>query len=553
MDNQNTDQESQATGQPSTPETINSGDASQAGIPARPDIPQVISNNQKPKKKWKKPLIILLVVVVLAAIGWYFYDKNKKSNSNNNTTAQSKDIPLMRVGLWDVDFGKLYPESNTNEYGVMVNVQMFEGLVRYEQKNKIVPNLATDWTNPDNKTWIFTIDTNVKFHDGHTLTANDVKYSLDKIIAAKNDLTDTFASTIASVSVEGNDKVKITTTDPDPTLLNKLASLYIIDANLPKGEEPSMAGTGPYEIKSGTTPGAKDAQLVAFDDYHKGRPTTRELQFHSEATEKDVVDGLKSGKYDMVGTVSPDTVKQNQNLVEYVSTEPDVLYITLNLGKTGPLQNKKVREAIRYAVNAQDIAKARGSQITPISQMIPESIPGYNPAITPYQQDVAKAKQLMKEAGYADGFTIQYSTGDTSASNVEVAKELKAIGITLQIDEHKDFDEYIDYFLSGKPAMYTVDYTSDTLDGVDIYKTTLFPPYYDNAKFNKLVDEASTTVDPAQRLKLLQDAAVIVDQDIPVVPLSGQDNLWLMNKDYDIVQDMPNSYISAYFYKTQLK
>ncbi|HEX5456458.1 MAG TPA: ABC transporter substrate-binding protein [Candidatus Saccharimonadales bacterium] len=520
----------------------------------RPDVPQVISNNEKPKKRWPKWLIGLIVIALIVVGGWYFFLKDKSENNGAaSQTKQSKDIPLLRVGMWDVSFGKLYPDLNTNEYSVMVNVQIFEGLVRYEQKNKIVPNLATDWTNPDNKTWVFTINTKIKFHDGHTLTPADVKYSLDKVIAAKSDLTDTFASTIASVSTEGSNKVKIVTKTPDPTLLNKLASLYIIDDNLPKGDEPSQAGTGPYEVKPGTVPGSKEVQLVAFDGYHKGRPSTRALEFHSETTEKTLMAAFKAGKYDIVGTISPDTIKKNPNYFEYISVEPDVLYITFNLSKKGPLQNKKVREAIRYALSPEDIAKARGSQITPLSQMIPESIPGYNPAITAYKQDVEKSKQLLKDAGYPKGFTLQYSSGDSSNANEEIAKELKNVGITLNIDEHKDFDEYIDYFLSGKPEMYIVDYTSDTLDGVDIYKTTIFSPYYDNADFNKLIDEASNTVDPAQRLKLLQDAALIIDRDIPTVPLSTQDNLWLMNKDYNIVQDMPNSYISTYFYKTQLK
>jgi peptide/nickel transport system substrate-binding protein len=520
----------------------------------RPDIPQVISNNAKPKKRWPKLLAALIVIALIAFAGWYFFLKDKNENGAATQTAQhSKDIPRLRIGMWDVSFGTLYPDLNTNEYSVMVNVQIFEGLVRYEQKNKIVPNLATDWTNPDDKTWVFTINTNIKFHDGHTLTPNDVKYSLDKVIAAKSDLTDTFASSIASVSTEGSNKVKITTKDPDPTLLNKLASLYIIDDNLPKGAEPSMAGTGPYEIKPGTQPSSKEVQLVAFDGYHKGRPSTRALEFHSEANEKALMSAFKAGKYDIVGTISPDTVKKNPDSFEYISVEPDVLYITFNLSKKGPLQNRKVREAIRYALSPEEIAKARGSQITPLSQMIPESIPGYNPAIEAYKQDIEKAKKLLKDAGYPKGFTLQYSSGDSSNANEEIAKELKNVGITLNIDEHKDFDEYIDYFLSGEPEMYIVDYTSDTLDGVDIYRTTIFSPYYDNADFNKLIDEASSTVDPAQRLKLLQDAALIVDKDIPTVPLSTQDNLWLMNKDYNIVQDMPNSYISAYFYKTQLK
>jgi ABC-type transport system substrate-binding protein len=117
-----------------------------------------------------------------------------------------------------------------------------------------------------------------------------------------------------------------------------------------------------------------------------------------------------------------------------------------------------------------------------------------------------------------------------------------------------DFGEFIDYFISGKAEMYYIAYASDTLDGVDIYQATLTSSdNYKNDEVSKLLDESAETVDPAKRLKLLQDVAVVADEDVPVVPLSTRDNLWLMNKDYDIAQDMPSSFLSVYFSKAQLK
>src|SRR5262249_35033441 len=127
--------------------------------------------------------------------------------------------------------------------------------------------------------WIFNLQKGIKFHDGHTLAASDVKYTIDSIIANHSDLAQTYASTIASVDVVNNNTVKITTSQPDPALLNKLSWLYIIDANAPKGSDPTQAGTGPYELKSGTKPSSTNVQLVAFNDYHGGRPQTQALSF----------------------------------------------------------------------------------------------------------------------------------------------------------------------------------------------------------------------------------------------------------------------------------
>lgn len=527
-----------------TPES-DSSEPEEPAAPAQPTVQQPDSG----KKPWLVWLLLLIIIAALAAGGWLYYQHRQKALKAANAANQSKDIPLLKIGFLQADFGNLYPDIGPSDYSFSINDQMFEGLVRYENKTKIVPDLASNWTNPDSKTWVFTVKSGIKFHDGHTLTANDVKYSIDKIIASKSELASTFASTIASVDVSGN-TVKITTTDPDPTLLNKLTFLYVIDANAPKGAEPSLAGTGPYEIKPGTQPTSKSVQMVAFDGYHGGRPTTREVSFNAEATTDNLVTGLKNHKYDLVGYILPSAASKVPNASHFTTALSDVDFVGFNTIKPGPLQNKLVREAIRYAINAKAIGQSRGSQVTPLSQMIPPSIPGYNPAIKVYQQDIAKAKQLLAQAGYSNGLTLSFSTSSgTPQELAEVTKELKAVGITLTIDNHKDFNEFVDYFTSGKAEMFTVDYSSDTLDGLDIYTTTLQSSNYNNPKLTALFDQASTTVDPAKRLKLLQDAAVIIDQDIPAVPISTEQDLWLMDKNYSIQQDLPSSYLPAYIYK----
>ena len=446
-----------------------------------------------------------------------------------------------------------------SEYSFIANAQMFEGLVRYEDRSKIAPDLASNWTNPDGSTWIFTLKKGVKFHDGHTMTANDVKYSIDTIMADSNsDIATTFADTIKSVEVLSPTKVKITTTVPDPVLLNKLNFLYVIDANLPKGDEPSQAGTGPYEVKAGTKPTSAHVQMTAFDDYHGGRPQTRALDFGASDSTDALLKGIKTHQYNIVGPNLTTTVPSNLKgiAVPFSVSEGDVSFISFNTTKPGPLQNKLVREAIRYAVNPVAIGKADGTIVTPLSQLVPPSIPGYNPAIPTYKQNIAKAKQLLAQAGYPNGLSLRYSTADSPAKSAEIASELKQAGITTTIDSHPDLDSFISYLGSGNAEMYDVEYSSDTLDGLDIYKTvlqTLQGPYYSNTQINSLVDQAGTTTDPSKRLKLLQDVGVVVNQDIPDVPLSTQEDLYLMDKNYAIHQDMPSSLISAYFYKVHLK
>lgn len=552
-----------ANAQPSlSPEGSNSGAPVPRAQPAetgpaqasQPPTPQVVTSNSGGGKRWPKRLLVIVLIAAVAAGGWFLYDKViKKTPADTTATGRQKTIPLIRVGSLQADYGKLYPDMAPNDYAFTTNAQMFEGLVRYEGKGNIVPDIASTWSNPDDKTWLFTIKKNIKFHDGHTLTANDVKYSLDTVRNSDSDLAQTFASTITAVDVTGADKVRIATSDPDPTLLNKLTFLYIIDANMPKNAEPSQAGTGPYEIKPGTTPSDQRVQMVAFNGYHGGRPKTQALDFGNEDSVDNLIKAFGNHKYDIVGFVPRDKAQAMKRTPQFSTTESDVDFIGFNTVKPGPVQNKLVREAIRYGLDAGAIGRARGTDVTSLSQLVPPSIPGYNPAIAVYKRDIDKSKELLTQAGYPNGLTLRYSVStDTPEMNEEVVKEMKQIGITLTIDQHPDFDEFISYFSKGQAELFSVDYTSDTLDALDIYQTTLQSANYDNPKLTDLLNQAGMTVDPAKRLKLLQQAAVIIDQDVAVVPLTTEKDHWLMAQKYTIQQDMPSAYLPVYFYKVHL-
>lgn len=515
---------------------------------------QFAYNAPKPKKRRKlKAFLLLLLLAVIGAGAWFAFGRGEEKQ--NAPVVENKDVNELRIGIVGSDYGVLYPETPApSSYNTLVNAQIFEGLVRYEGKSKIVPLLATDWSNPDAKTWVFNLKQGVKFHNGNTMKAADVKYSIDKIKKSGTDYNDIFAGTIESVKALDDSRVEIKTTQPDPALLNRLAFLYVIDSNAPKGSEPSLAGTGPYVIQEGSKPTTRSVQMTAYNDYHGGVPKTKAVTLGSEKDVDALLKTYAEGKYNLIGEVPLARADKLSDEKQFITSEPEVAFLGMNSLKKGPLQNKKVREAIRYAVDPELLGKAEGDEVTPISQLIPDSIPGYNPAIEPYQRDVAKAKQLLSEAGYKDGITLKFSHSSSAALADELLKQLKEAGITMKVDFKEDFGEFIDLFSSGKAEMYYIIYTSDILDGLDIYETTLTTSgNYENESLNKLLEQAATTVDPAARLKLLQDAAVIIDQDVAVVPLSTRDNVWLMDRDYNLVQDMPSSFLSVYFHKVQLK
>lgn len=515
-------------------------------------VPVTSPQQPQSKKKWLKWLITLIAVVVLVVGGWLIYKQLTKDDSVAST-AQNKNIERLSVGISAADYGELYPNMAPNSYSYLVNGQMFEGLVRYEEKSKIVPLLATDWTNPDNTTWVFNLKENVQFHNGNTMTAEDVKYSIETIKSSESDFAGIFTDTIESVEAISDNQVQIKTASPDPALLNRLTFLYVIDSNAPEGSEASMAGTGPYHVRPGSETTKTNVDMIAFEDYHGPAPTTKAVNFGTEETTQDLLAAFREGKYNIVGNMPVDEAENAEGAHRFISSEPDVAFIGLNSVAPGPLQDKSVREAVRYAVDPIKLAEAEGDKATPLSQLIPNSIPGHNNAVPTYERDVEKAKELLAQAGYEDGVTLNfYHVANTELAD-ELKKQLKEANITLEVHAMGDFDQFINQFNNGRAEMYYVIYASDILDGLDVYNTLLSPANYSNSELTEVLEQADAATNPADRLKLLQEAAVMIDQDVAVVPLSMQDGIWLMDRDYDMVQDLPSSFLSVYFSKVQLK
>ena len=493
MDNQTGDQK------PTPPDSLH-GPVPQTTIQpgSKPTIPTYDEPkgtiDLRPKRKKRRILIIILILLLVVVGGWFAYKKFFE-DKNVAPTTQSKEVEQINIGMAATDFGDLYPNITPSSYSILTNAQMFEGLVRYEKKSKIVPLLATDWSNPDSNTWVFNLKSDILFHNGNTMKADDVKYSIDKIKDSGSEYASIFTSTIDSVNILNENQVEIKTKEPDRALLNRLAFVYIIDNEAAADSEPSQAGTGAYVIKPGTKPTTQSVQLTAYDNYHGGKPKTKAINFNSEESIDTLAKAYSEGKYS-IAEIPVGKAENIPTVAQFVTNEPEIFYLGLNTIKPGPLQKKEVREALRYAVDPVVLGTAMDDRVTPLNQLIPESIPGFNPAIPTYQRDVNKSRELLASAGYPDGLTLKFSHSSTQAMSDELSKQLKEAGITLEIDFHNDFDEFIDYFAGGNAEMYSIIYTSDILDGLDMYQTTLPPEYYSTPELDNVLGEAGATVDP---------------------------------------------------------
>src|ERR1039458_9137630 len=263
-------------------------------------------------KKWLVIAIVLAVVIVVAVVAAVVLKSNNKT-----PTVTKKDIPLLTYGLADGGEIPQYPVTylyvNTD---INIAMQMFEGLVGYQNQTKVVPLLATSWSTPNDNTWVFNLRHNVKFNTGRTMTAQDVKYSLDYAVAHQNDDSGDsafvcLAEDIKQTTVTGAYQVTVTTTNPDAVLLNQLGLIGIVDSKAKPGDY--SAGTGPYVVKPGTTPTDSTIDLVASNNYWGGHVYTRELKISIYTSQDKMATDMANGKLDLAGFFTASTLSKIKN------------------------------------------------------------------------------------------------------------------------------------------------------------------------------------------------------------------------------------------------
>ncbi len=503
------------------------------------------------KKGWLYALIILVLLAAGALAAYLLMHKSAKPTTQ--TVSTQKDISLIRYGEFDNPTNVFYPAQTTDNMSYDINMQIFEGLVQYKDKSKIVPLLATSWTNPDTMTWLFTLKQGVAFHTGRTMTAKDVKYSLENFKAAP--LGTVFNTTIKSVDVVNNYQVKITTNGPDPLMLNRLVFLPILDSQSTAKNDP-INGTGPFVVKPGTKPTEAETDLVAFDKWHGGHVYTRELDYKYYTDAAKLIDDRKNGKIEIAGnftgTTEADPLSANSTLDSRSSI--GTYYVGLNSSQKGsPLANLKVRQALYYATDVPALLNLphykSSHPVQPSSQIVGQGIPGYDSSIKAYTRDIAKAKQLLKDAGYPNGLTLTltyYAPPRQDVGN-ELKRQFAEAGITLKLDGITDGSALDAKTFGGQAQMWFASYTSDLIDLTDVVSQIFQGKNYDNSKVDSLQTQANQTFDQAKRLATLQEESRTLMDDVAWLPLFPAQLTWAYDPSFVIHVDRPNDTFGVNF------
>lgn len=415
-----------------------------------------------------------------------------------------------------------------------VTTQIFDRLVSLDNDMNLVPGLAESWDVIDEKTTVFHLRKGVKFHNGEEMTAEDVKYSLERCIA--NDGVNYNYLIIDSITCDDDYTVTITTKEPFNALLPRLtldaASIICKSADTsPEEFNQHPVGAGPYKFVSWELGG--DVVLEAFEDYYKGAPAVKRIVFRTipEAISRSI--GLETGEvglaYDL-GISDLEGLEKNENITTLTTPSNTVWYLGMNVQKA-PLDNVKVRQAIAYALNPQDYIDIvfSGEATLAHNTMLPTGVEGYAPDTVTYDYNVETAKALLAEAGYPDGFSTTLWCADSQVmrdSAVVIQEQLRQIGIQADV---KTMEQGQYYSETGKGAqdLFVMSKTSIDPDSMlrAMYHTEAFGlsgnrSFWATPEVDEMLDEASTTTDNAKAVELYKEIQTIVAENVPLVPLA---------------------------------
>jgi peptide/nickel transport system substrate-binding protein len=314
-----------------------------------------------------------------------------------------------------VDPTTMDPEQQRETTTVNVLQHFYDPLLERDGSDprKFDPVLATGWKRVDDTTTRFTLRDGVKFSDGKPFTAADVKYTIDYLLGdlpgAKPAILAYQFGTLENVEVVDDRTIEIRTKAPDPLLLDRMTLLYIV----PKGADPKAlasrpVGTGPYSLVKWD----RNSQVVmrANPDYFLGRPPIGTVTFKTMPDAAARLAALESGEVDLITNVPADNVEEvkssGQARVESVPSAR-IASIWLNAIESPELKKPEVRQALNYAVDVDTIVKQVMSGYGQrVATIVPPYFANYDPAIKPFPFDAAKAKQLLAQAGYPDGFSM---------------------------------------------------------------------------------------------------------------------------------------------------
>ncbi|MDX2140731.1 MAG: ABC transporter substrate-binding protein [Chloroflexota bacterium] len=470
-------------------------------------------------KQWFR--LVVAVCIVMSVVGF---------------TAAQDSAPTLTIGI-NAEVGAFDPHSVPGSIiGNRIFHMMFDQLTRTDSQGLVQPMLATEWTQTDDTTWVFTLREGVTFHNGETMTAEDAAFSLNRLVFGEQEssIRTLYTPFIAGVEATGELELTITTVAPDPLLPLRLSTPYsaimpqaYVEATNFEALQTAPIGAGPYRMTEFIA--GDRIVLERHDNYWMGAPEAATVTIRLIPETSTRVAALQAGEVDLITTVSPDLVDvlDAENALR-VDTVPVYNFMLIYFNTTmGITQDSLVRRALSLAIDREAIADALwGGRVRVMNDFFLPGEFGYGAERPIFPYDPEQAQALLAEAGY-DGEELPFTPPSTYYTNGQlvtdaIAEMWEAVGINVAY-EPLDTAAWADRSLGGQniATLQSFGTSGDpaTNSVVQTWNSWLGQYYTPSEEFNTLAAEAAQSLDNDVRLANYRRIAEILETDVPFTPL----------------------------------
>ena len=490
----------------------------------------------------KKQTIALLLsaAVMTMALSACGGPKSNGSGSDDANTSRA-DNNEIAVGI-SQDLGdSLDPYQMTAAGTREILFNVYEGLYKPTSSGDFEPALAESYAvSEDGRVYTFTIRQGVLFHNETPMDVNDVVYSFNTCAATSVDSSLRAAlSNVASVEAANENTVVVTLKEPDSDFLAYVASVYIVPDDY-SDQATAPVGTGPFKYVSRSV--QENLVLEKFDGYWGEGAKVDRVTFMIYENSSALMTALNGGAVDLAMHL---TVSQTQNLDERYN----VLEGTMNLvqalylnNAVAPFDDVRVRQALCYAIDRDAIleltADGHGTKLG--SSMYPAFTKYFDDSLTDYYTyDPEKAKELLTEAGYPNGFTMTITVPSNYTPHVDTAQvlveQLGAVGITVEIEE-VEWNTWLQRTYTERDFQSTV----VGFDAANLTANALLQRWtsdseknminFSNAEYDSVMAQANATTDDAARTALFKQAERILTEEAANVYIQDLADMVAINK-----------------------
>jgi len=447
-----------------------------------------------------------------------------------------------------IDADTLDPQVTSSSAVWSVTLNIYDTLITRDKDGRLQPALSVSWRSLNDTTWEVKLRPNVKFHNGEPMDAEAVKFSIMRVLDPNfKSVFGTVLGTIVRVDAVDSLTVRVVTKAPDPILPSRLSMQHAqvlppkySDEAGPRGLARKPIGAGPYKFVSWQKDEA--ITLEAVPD-HWRKPKIGKVIFKPIPEGASRVAAIKTGAVDIAAAIPPmdfASIHQGDKTFGIHTTSNRAYLLNLDTLTFKPFQDRRVRQAINYAIDKQAIIKntlnGYGKPIA--TSVIPEAF-GHNPKINPYPCDLEKAKQLLAQAGYPNGFEVGFdTTSGRYPQDKEIAEvisgQLAKVGIQVKL-QALEWGAFYDGVKAKKRApIHNIGMSTELFDADNTFslhfKAGTIWSRWNNPEFDKLVNTARTTLDEKVRQQALWKAGELQHDEAPMVFLHQISYLYGVNK-----------------------